>query len=235
VLPARLLLKDGTDGSTFLLPAHCELVVARLDRRLLGGLLPAMRRGGEPPRRLEQYHMSAPELGELRWRLHALLEFDPVQQHRLVEVAVHDLYERVALALTRPPDPEGLRLGDRRRVVQAAEAHVREHARTRITLADLCRVSRCSERTLRYAFHAQYGVSPASFVKRVRLQGLRRDLLRAEPGSATVIDLALRWGFWHQGHLSRDYKRLFGETPVDTLSFVATAGGGSRRTRDDAA
>ena len=32
----------------------------------------------------------------------------------------------------------------------------------------------------------------------------------------TVADIAARWGFWHMGHFSQDYKALFGETPTQT-------------------
>jgi AraC family ethanolamine operon transcriptional activator len=94
---------------------------------------------------------------------------------------------------------------------------MRAHARERILVSDLCIASECSERTLRQAFLECYGTSPTTFLKKLRLQGLRQDLRDAAPRSTTVLDLALRWGFWHMGHLGRDYKSLYGETPAETL------------------
>jgi len=29
--------------------------------------------------------------------------------------------------------------------------------------------------------------------------------------------VANAWGFWHMGQFARDYRRLFGELPSDTL------------------
>jgi AraC family ethanolamine operon transcriptional activator len=52
-------------------------------------------------------------------------------------------------------------------------------------------------------------------LKQLRLQGLRRDLRDAAARSTMVLEMALRWGFWHLG---RDYKLLFGETPAATLA-----------------
>ena len=103
------------------------------------------------------------------------------------------------------------------------------HARECIRLSDLCVASECCERTLRQAFRECYGTSPMAFLKRLRLQGLRRDLRDAGPHSTTVLDLALRWGFWHLGHLGRDYKSFFGETPGETLAGTRYSDGARAR------
>ncbi|UCG61547.1 MAG: helix-turn-helix domain-containing protein [Candidatus Zixiibacteriota bacterium] len=33
----------------------------------------------------------------------------------------------------------------------------------------------------------------------------------------TIADVANHWGFWHMGQFSADYRRLFGELPLETL------------------
>ena len=48
----------------------------------------------------------------------------------------------------------------------------------------------------------------------MRLNGVRRELRQ---GRAAVQDVAARWGFWHMGQFSRDYKQQFGELPSVTL------------------
>ncbi|MGK7938928.1 MAG: helix-turn-helix domain-containing protein [Crocosphaera sp.] len=50
-----------------------------------------------------------------------------------------------------------------------------------------------------------------------RLNGIRRALLLADPKINTVKNIAYNWGFWHLGHFSVDYKKMFGETPAQTL------------------
>ena len=48
------------------------------------------------------------------------------------------------------------------------------------------------------------------------------------------MDVAMRWGFFHAGWLSQDYRRMFGESPSrtlpgrDTSAAGAAAGAGSR-------
>jgi AraC family ethanolamine operon transcriptional activator len=129
-----------------------------------------------------------------------------------------ELYERVALMLAALPARIRSSPETRRRVLRRAEEYIHEHARERISLATLCSAAECSERTLRQVFGECYGTSPMAFLKKLRLQGLRRDLRDAAPHSTTVLALALRWGFWHMGHLGRDYKAFFGETPTGTLA-----------------
>jgi len=61
------------------------------------------------------------------------------------------------------------------------------------------------------------GLTPVAYLTRLRLHRVRRALLAATHGSATVSALALNWGFWHFGDFSRAYKECFGELPSETL------------------
>lgn len=80
----------------------------------------------------------------------------------------------------------------------------------------LCQRLHVTRRTLQNHFQSVVGQSPADFLKAVRLNACRRALRTAQPGD-TVQDLAARWGFFHMGHFSHDYKALFGEPPSQTL------------------
>jgi AraC family ethanolamine operon transcriptional activator len=216
----RLMVKEGSQGSNFALPAGLELVVARLDRHRLEALSMAFGGHQDPgsDRLVQLYRVPGPWLDTLRFQLGALLRGAHAEESALTEEIETDFYEQLALALASPresirPSPE-----TRRRVVRRTEEYMWAHGQERISLEDLCSAAGCSARTLRYAFRERYGVSPMSLLKRVRLQGLRRDLLDAPSHSTTVLDVALRWGFWHLGHLGRDYKALFRETPAATLT-----------------
>jgi AraC family ethanolamine operon transcriptional activator len=46
---------------------------------------------------------------------------------------------------------------------------------------------------------------------------VRRELRAAEPGTARVTDVAMRWGFWQLGRFAVEYRALFGERPSQTL------------------
>jgi transcriptional regulator GlxA family with amidase domain len=61
------------------------------------------------------------------------------------------------------------------------------------------------------------GLSPITYLNRLRLHRVRAAVLAAEPGSTLISTEALKWGFWHFGEFSRAYKQCFGEAPSVTL------------------
>ena len=85
-----------------------------------------------------------------------------------------------------------------------------------------------SERTLRNVCHAQFGVSPALFLRQHRLARARAALLAAEPAD-TVAAIAIRFGFDQLGHFAGWYGATYGEKPSDTLVRFRTKLGRERR------
>lgn len=84
-------------------------------------------------------------------------------------------------------------------------------------VSELCALAHVSERTLQYAFRDIMGMSPVTYLHRLRLHWARDELRVAKHGSTTVTDVALNWGFWHFSEFSRTYKNCFGEPPSNTL------------------
>jgi len=85
------------------------------------------------------------------------------------------------------------------------------------TMADLCEVAKVSERTLEYAFQERYEMTPNTYLRFYRLNGVHKSLRAAGPASTTVTKVATDWGFWHFGHFTSNYRKLFGQLPSDTL------------------
>jgi AraC-like DNA-binding protein len=102
------------------------------------------------------------------------------------------------------------------RIVRAAEEYTLSRPDEAIYLTDLCRATRASERTLEHAFKTLLGITPVSYLIRLRLHRAREELLATPPRSTTVTAVALRWGFWHLGGFSRAYKDCFAERPSET-------------------
>jgi transcriptional regulator GlxA family with amidase domain len=75
------------------------------------------------------------------------------------------------------------------------------HAEAVITVPDLCAAAHTSRRALQYAFEDLLQLSPISYLRCMRLNRVRRDLLR-QPAAA-VGDVAARWGFWHLSRCGR--------------------------------
>lgn len=126
-------------------------------------------------------------------------------------------------------------MGSRRSIADGAERSLARHRTCRqlvdeaeqLTLADLneplhisvlCRTLAVSERTLRKAFHRIHGLPPCRHLRMLRLSVARRALLIADSELTTVTEVATNFGFVELGRFSVEYRRLFGESPSQTLS-----------------
>jgi AraC family ethanolamine operon transcriptional activator len=70
---------------------------------------------------------------------------------------------------------------------------------------------------LQNAFHAILGIGPNAWLKRIRLNAVRRELISPWSERETVKEAAMQWGFWHLGQFATDYQQLFAEKPSMTL------------------
>lgn len=85
----------------------------------------------------------------------------------------------------------------------------------------LCHALHTTPRTLQNSFQEVLGISPAFYLRSLRLNQVRRALQEPSAGHGplpAIGDIASRWGFWHLGHFGESYKTLFGETPSKTRS-----------------
>jgi len=101
------------------------------------------------------------------------------------------------------------------RHVVRAEAYIRAHADSAITIGALADAAGVSARTLFEGFRRFRGTTPMAQLKAVRLARAHEDLLIASDESVT--DVAVKWGFVHLGRFARTYRRRFGELPSETL------------------
>lgn len=100
--------------------------------------------------------------------------------------------------------------------------YVRAGAQDDLTIADLARVAGVTARTLQSGFRRSAGVTPSEFIRNVRLDGARGDLLAGN--GLSVSDIAGRWHFHHLGRFAQQYRQRFGDSPSQTLrSRAATA------------
>jgi AraC family ethanolamine operon transcriptional activator len=88
-----------------------------------------------------------------------------------------------------------------------------------VSVAEIARLTGVTDRTLRYAFEEAYGLSPKRYVQAYRLNNVHRLLRRARKEGRNVSDAANAWGFWHMGQFARDYRRMFGALPRETMEI----------------
>jgi len=108
-------------------------------------------------------------------------------------------------------------LRQRDRAIKKIKEFLTEFPDVPPTIADLCEVAQVSERTLEYAFQERYEMTPTTYLRFYRLNGVHKALRAEEPASTTVTKVATDWGFWHFGHFTSNYRKLFGQLPSDTL------------------
>ena len=86
-----------------------------------------------------------------------------------------------------------------------------------LSIDELCLSLKVSRRTLNHAFIRVLGITPVTYMRNVRLQRIRQELLNAPKDFSSIANVASKWGFWHMSLFSRYYRELFGECPIDTL------------------
>ncbi|CAM5789025.1 AraC family transcriptional regulator [Castellaniella caeni] len=139
-------------------------------------------------------------------------------QHKLVVSSVEQLAASVLLAAHRhnytdaPPVRCTTILP---RHVRRAQDYLQAHAHEPVSVEQLALVAGISVRSLYAGFRDFLGTSPMNYLRDLRLQRVRAELLGGATGNVTGV--ALRWGFSHMGRFSTDYKRRYGETPGQTL------------------
>lgn len=124
------------------------------------------------------------------------------------------VYACMADVLTDTAAPEhDLSPGRRAKIVQHARDCIEAAGDAPMGVEDLCKELKISRRTLQYCFQEVLGMNPVAFVRARRLNCVRQLLKEVD----SVTEAATAWGFWHFGHFSQEYKKLFGELPSDTL------------------
>lgn len=100
-----------------------------------------------------------------------------------------------------------------------AEDFLRAHAAEPISIADAAEAAGLSVRGLQDQFQRGLDLTPTQYLRNVRLDGVRAELVRAHVDGRTVsvADVARRWGFAHMGRFAGYYATAFGETPTKTL------------------
>ena len=109
--------------------------------------------------------------------------------------------------------PEGWR--QHMRIRDRAIGFIEQRIDDAITVADVCEAVGVSWATLDRVFRRHVGQSPKRYIRSLRLQRVRQELLQ-DRASRPIADIANRWGFWHLGQFARDYRKQFQELPSDT-------------------
>lgn len=102
-------------------------------------------------------------------------------------------------------------------VVRRATAYCDANPHLDLGVADIARACHVSVRTLQVAFRRHLDITPMAYLRRVRLDRVRADLVHGDPAAQTVSGIAACWGFTDASRFSSHYRNVYGEYPSETL------------------
>ena len=85
------------------------------------------------------------------------------------------------------------------------------------TATDLAAIAGVGVRVLQESFRQHVGMSPLTYLRRLRLDGAHAELSRSDPWQVNVSEVAYRWGFTHLGRFAGAYRARYGVSPSQTL------------------
>jgi AraC-like DNA-binding protein len=86
-----------------------------------------------------------------------------------------------------------------------------------LTPQELARVGCMSVRTLHATFQQELGMSSMAYLRRIRLDHVRAELVNTARSDIRITDVAMRWGFFHPSRFAQQYRDRYGELPSDTV------------------
>ena len=104
----------------------------------------------------------------------------------------------------------------RRVAVRLAREFIHARLSEPLPLSELCRQTRLKVRTLETGFREVTGLTPIAYIRSLRLNAVRRALHADSAQQRSISEIALDNGFWHLSQFAADYRKLFGETPMNT-------------------
>ena len=216
------------------LPLHmrwqgqCDQLIVRLERTALEAACSAQL-GYALPRPIEfQVGMDLRSRQGAAWQ--ALVQFlassafsNDASRHELIARQVEHLL--VTTLLSQHPHNYSQALASPAQTasthyVKRAEEYILAHYHEPISIETLARQAAISARSLHKGFRQYKGTSPMGFLRLVRLQKVREELVRARDAGQTahITRVALNAGFTHLGHFTQAYRAQFGETPTQTAA-----------------
>jgi len=133
----------------------------------------------------------------------------PSDYEKIEEEIIHALFGFIVV--------DGQSTRSENRILKEARGLLEQSLDLDLKLSDTAQYLGISQRTLEYTFKRNLGMTPKNYLQILRLHAIRHELKLADPRVTKVSDIALKYAFYHMGHFASEYKKLFGELPIETL------------------
>ncbi|MBG0560218.1 AraC family transcriptional regulator [Actinoplanes aureus] len=116
-----------------------------------------------------------------------------------------------------------LAAGKKRTPVDTAILLIDTYPQRDYTVTELARAAGLSVRTLERQFRRRLGLTPHAYLRHVRFERVRSELMAPASERKRVSEVAARWGLHHFGRFAREYYQKYQEKPSETLRRINPA------------
>lgn len=225
-----IFVLQSAEEFMFHMPMNTDMLSITLEYEAFENLLSASLPPDSIEAILKQPVIQIPEdrLTEARSRLLALFSHAVANPHLIATPAAEKMLEHsvIGALLELINDPEcdkNQRLSSSTQSFIVDKCHhiAMSSGDMPITILDLCERLHTSPRTIQNSFNAVAQTTPVDYLRAIRLNGVRRQLVSTSSIELSIGQAAANWGFFHLSHFATSYKRLFGELPSQTPRAVA--------------
>ena len=103
-------------------------------------------------------------------------------------------------------------------IAKIAQDYIESHYQDAVHIEDLCRACAVGVRTLQRYFREYFDLPVSQYLKTVRLDSARRELVTANSSETSVTNIAMTHGCTHLGRFSVEFRERFGVSPQDVLN-----------------
>lgn len=89
------------------------------------------------------------------------------------------------------------------------------HASEPLSTRSIATIAGVTPNVLQQQFRTHFGLSPMQYLRQLRLEGVRAELLASDT-TTRLPDIIRRWGFAHVGRFTDTYTECFDERPETT-------------------
>lgn len=220
----------GGEEFVFHMPMHTDLLSVTFDYVEFEAVLAGSLRPGALEALLKQpvIEVSSERLTAIRHRLLGLFNHAVTNPHLIATPAARKMLDHslVGALLELISDPEcenapRLSSSTQSFIVDKCHQIAMSSGDMPVTILDLSARLRTSQRTIQKSFHAVTQTTPVDYLRSIRLNAVRRQLLSTSAPALSVGQAAANWGFFHLSHFATAYKCLFGQLPSQTRRAVA--------------
>lgn len=109
------------------------------------------------------------------------------------------------------------------RYVKRAIEYLHAHLGEQITISAVAKEVGVSPAALSMRFREAMQQTPGEYLRSIRLDKVRAELLRIDLIEISITDVACRFGFSHYGHFAKNYYERYGEHPRETVREARTS------------